>query len=81
MVQLLSSTILRTPPDVEFPACTCFPSGLLSSDGSAQGLEDEIVPPNQAELMYNQLKDRGIPTALVLFAGEQHGFRQATNIR
>ncbi|GAB4819007.1 hypothetical protein N2152v2_006053 [Parachlorella kessleri] len=46
-----------------------------------QGLEDEIVPPNQAELMYNQLKDRGIPTALVLFAGEQHGFRQATNIR
>jgi hypothetical protein len=39
------------------------------------------VPPNQAELMYNELKDRGIPTALVLFEGEQHGFRQAPNIR
>lgn len=46
-----------------------------------QGLEDEIVPPNQAELMFEALKARGLPTALVLFEGEQHGFRQAANIR
>ena len=47
----------------------------------AQGLEDEIVPPTQAELMFEALKARGHPTTLVLFEGEQHGFRQAANIR
>lgn len=46
-----------------------------------QGLEDRVVPPNQAEEMYAALKGRGIPTALVMFEGEQHGFRQAPNIR
>lgn len=46
-----------------------------------QGLEDEIVPPNQAELMHRAVLDKGIPTALVLFEGEQHGFRQAANIK
>ncbi len=40
-----------------------------------------MVPPNQAEEMFAALKGRGIPTALVLFEGEQHGFRQAPNIR
>lgn len=40
-----------------------------------------MVPPNQAELMFQALKERGIPAALVLFEGEQHGFRQAPNIR
>ncbi|PSC76207.1 dipeptidyl aminopeptidase acylaminoacyl peptidase [Micractinium conductrix] len=46
-----------------------------------QGLEDKVVPPNQAEEMFAALTARGIPTALVLFEGEQHGFRQAPNIR
>ena len=31
--------------------------------------------------MYEGLKKQGITTALVMFEGEQHGFRQATNIR
>ena len=35
----------------------------------------------QAELMHAALKARGVPTALVMFEGEQHGFRQAPNIR
>jgi dienelactone hydrolase len=46
-----------------------------------QGLEDQVVPPNQAQIMFDALKDRGITTALVMFDGEQHGFRQAENIR
>ncbi len=45
-----------------------------------QGLEDRIVPPNQAELILASLKSRGIPVAYVSFAGEQHGFRRAENI-
>lgn len=47
-----------------------------------QGLEDEVVPPNQAEMMAAALKRNGIPHAYLPFAGEQHGFRRAdTNIR
>jgi dipeptidyl aminopeptidase/acylaminoacyl peptidase len=47
-----------------------------------QGLEDEIVPPNQAETMVAALAANGIPHAYLAFAGEQHGFRKReTNIR
>jgi dipeptidyl aminopeptidase/acylaminoacyl peptidase len=46
-----------------------------------QGLEDKIVPPNQAEVMIEALRDRGIPEAFVSFEGEQHGFRRAENIK
>lgn len=46
-----------------------------------QGLEDKIVPPNQAELMVEALRKKGLPFAYVPFEGEQHGFRQAKNIK
>jgi dipeptidyl aminopeptidase/acylaminoacyl peptidase len=46
-----------------------------------QGLEDEIVPPNQAEMIVDALRSQGVPVAYVAFEGEQHGFRQAANIR
>ncbi len=46
-----------------------------------QGLEDQIVPPDQAETMFNAVRDKGLPTAYLPFAGEQHGFRQAKNIK
>lgn len=45
-----------------------------------QGSEDEVVPPNQAELMVAALDAKGLPYAYVLFEGEQHGFRKAENI-
>ena len=40
-----------------------------------QGLEDKIVLPNQAELMVNALRAKGVPVAYLPFEGEQHGFR------
>jgi dipeptidyl aminopeptidase/acylaminoacyl peptidase len=46
-----------------------------------QGLEDKVVPPNQAEQMVEALRSKGIPVAYVAFPGEQHGFRQAQNIK
>lgn len=46
-----------------------------------QGLEDLVVPPNQAEMMVEALRTKKLPVAYVAFAGEQHGFRQAKNIK
>ncbi len=46
-----------------------------------QGAEDAIVPPLQSEKMYKSLVARKIPTAYLLFEKEQHGFRQAANIK
>ncbi len=46
-----------------------------------QGLEDKIVPPDQAERMVTELRRKGLPVAYVPFPGEQHGFRQAANIQ
>jgi dipeptidyl aminopeptidase/acylaminoacyl peptidase len=46
-----------------------------------QGLEDEVVPPNQAETMFAALKEKGLPVSYLPFEGEQHGFRRAENIR
>jgi dipeptidyl aminopeptidase/acylaminoacyl peptidase len=46
-----------------------------------QGLEDRVVPPNQAEVMVEALRDKGVPVAYLTFAGEQHGFRRAENIK
>ncbi|KAJ2859253.1 Esterase lipase thioesterase active site [Coemansia aciculifera] len=45
-----------------------------------QGLEDKVVPPNQAVFMVEKLREKGIRVAHLEFEGEQHGFRQARNI-
>ena len=46
-----------------------------------QGLEDAVVPPNQAEMMVAALRRKGVPVAYLAFAGEQHGFRKAETIQ
>ena len=46
-----------------------------------QGLEDKVVPPNQAEMMVAAIRKKGLPVEYVTFAGEQHGFRKAENIK
>jgi len=46
-----------------------------------QGLEDQIVPPAQSEMIVDAVRAKGLPVAYLAFEGEQHGFRQATTIR
>jgi dipeptidyl aminopeptidase/acylaminoacyl peptidase len=46
-----------------------------------QGLEDEVVPPSQSEMIVEALRAKGVPVAYLGFEGEQHGFRRAENIR
>jgi dipeptidyl aminopeptidase/acylaminoacyl peptidase len=46
-----------------------------------QGLEDEVVPPNQATMIVEALRAKRVPVAYLPFEGEQHGFRRAENIR
>ena len=45
-----------------------------------QGLDDKVVPPNQAEAMVDALKAKNIPVAYIAFEGEGHGFRKAENV-
>jgi dipeptidyl aminopeptidase/acylaminoacyl peptidase len=46
-----------------------------------QGSEDAVVPPNQTEVMVEALRRKGNAVGYFLFSGEQHGFRQAANIK
>jgi dipeptidyl aminopeptidase/acylaminoacyl peptidase len=46
-----------------------------------QGLDDPVVPPGQATMIVEALRTKKVPVAYVSFEGEQHGFRQAANIR
>ncbi|RMH38332.1 MAG: S9 family peptidase [Nitrospirae bacterium] len=46
-----------------------------------QGLEDKVVPPNQAQMMFEAVKAKGLPVAYLAFEGEQHGFRKAETIQ
>ena len=45
------------------------------------GAEDKVVPPSQAQAMAAALREKGIRVELLIFPGEQHGFRRTDTIR
>ena len=45
-----------------------------------QGLEDRVVPPDQATAMRDALQARNVPVVYEAFEGEGHGFRKAETI-
>ncbi len=45
-----------------------------------QGLDDRVVPPNQATAMRDALIARNVPVVYEAFEGEGHGFRKAETI-
>ena len=46
-----------------------------------QGDDDRVVPPAQSQLMFDAVKRQGLPTALLRFSGEGHGFRRAKTLQ
>jgi len=46
-----------------------------------QGLEDKVVPPAQSQTMFEAVRAKELPVAYIAYADEQHGFRQAKNIK
>jgi dipeptidyl aminopeptidase/acylaminoacyl peptidase len=46
-----------------------------------QGDEDKVVPPEQSQMMFDAVRRMGLPTAYLLFHGEQHGFRKAESLK
>ena len=45
------------------------------------GEDDRVVPLDQAKKMCDALRNHNISTCLLVFQGEQHGFRQSVHIR
>ncbi|MFT5082434.1 MAG: dipeptidyl aminopeptidase/acylaminoacyl peptidase [Lentisphaeria bacterium] len=45
-----------------------------------QGLQDKVVPPNQAQAMVDATKTKGLPVAYVTYPDEAHGFRDGNTI-
>ncbi|MBA3574841.1 MAG: prolyl oligopeptidase family serine peptidase, partial [Pseudonocardiales bacterium] len=44
------------------------------------GLDDDIVPPEQAEAIVQALRRRGVPVTQLAFPGEGHGLRRTDSI-
>ncbi|MFW0072993.1 MAG: prolyl oligopeptidase family serine peptidase [Coxiella-like endosymbiont] len=45
------------------------------------GLEDQLVPPSQSEIMVTEINKKGLPYSYLTFEHEQHGFRDVETIK
>ena len=45
------------------------------------GQDDDICPISQSLVAYRVLRSRGVPTGLVAYPGEKHGFAKPANRR
>jgi dipeptidyl aminopeptidase/acylaminoacyl peptidase len=45
-----------------------------------QGLQDQVVPANQARAIADAVRAKGLAATLLIFDNEQHGFRQGETI-
>jgi dipeptidyl aminopeptidase/acylaminoacyl peptidase len=70
-----TARIYRERSPINYPEC------LSAAVIFFQGLDDKVVPPDQAEKMVRALRAKKIPVAYVAFEGEQHGFRKADNLK
>jgi dipeptidyl aminopeptidase/acylaminoacyl peptidase len=46
-----------------------------------QGIDDMVVPPQQAQMLADAARRKHLPVALIMFEGEGHGFRKAKTIK
>lgn len=79
----LDSLIGKLPEDIEILKAR---SPINHLDGFSsplitfQGLLDEVVPPNQSQLIVDALREKGVPVAYYPYEGEYHGFGKKENI-
>ena len=45
-----------------------------------QGMDDPVVPPDQANVLIAEMNEKKLPVAYRFFEGESHGFRKAETI-
>lgn len=79
----LDSLIGRYPEDMDIYKARSpinFLDGFTSPLITFQGLLDEVVPPNQSELIVTALREKGVPVAYYPYEGEYHGFGKKENI-
>lgn len=58
-----------------------FVDGLSVPVAFFQGELDEVVPPNQSQIMVDAIRKKNFPVTYLLFADESHGFRRAESIK
>ncbi|MDG1438429.1 MAG: prolyl oligopeptidase family serine peptidase [Emcibacteraceae bacterium] len=81
--RFLDSLIGRYPEDIDIykdRSPINHLDGFSSPLITFQGLLDEVVPPNQSELIVSALREKGVPVAYYPYEGEYHGFGKKENI-